>query len=179
MRKTLPVLLLLTACEDFWDAPVPTGTTGVSQCAFADQMEVPGAAMSLTQVQLNTSTYNASFVPGKVYDVEGYSGCWSEDSNQMTWIFEANGEPLGTLSVVTPTTTGNLDMATTTPGFVLSFIEGGQGSTYYGSSGPVFSNTHFTTGAWVVDSLSPLEMTITGQAQNAGDVLSITLAAEG
>ena len=180
MRTTLPFLLLLTACEDFWDAPVPTGTgDGLTDCQFDDMEEVPGASMTITNLRVNNISYNAAF-RATSYDPEGYSACWNPDTEQMTWIFEQSGVPVGTLSAVLPETTGNLDMATTSPGFALTFFDSGaSGYTGYGGGGSTFTNTHFTTGAWVVDSLAPFEHTITGQAQNQGEILEVTLSARG
>lgn len=165
--------MALSGCEGFWEDPPTTSDTGSTGDCLGG-VEVASAGMTITNLQLDVATFNAVFNEGTTYDDYGYNACYNESSGEMSWIFEANGEPLGKLSAVVQAI-GAQDMSSATNSrFTFTFYESGSNG-----SAVSFSNTQFTIGTWQVDSLDPLSMTIAGAQANTGsNLLEVTLSAE-
>ncbi len=165
MRTAIPILLVLSAC-DGWEG-TRTGTQTDNGCLGATEVMAADAGMTVTSLLFDGQTYVAVFAE-TTYDDRGYSACFNPDTGTARWVFEANNEPLGALTMNVDQT-GNIDMQGDGASFVIDFYE----------SGVRFSNLDFVTGQWVVDAITPtIDTTILGDARVGSDFLTINLAAE-
>ncbi len=182
--RLIPFVLLVVGCGPL-GGDSGLGNPSGANCFQSTWEPLYAGGMTITAMQLNTSSYFPTYEHGKSYPGRGVAGCFDPNGSAMRWIFEAEGEPLGALWAEV-TSSGNQDLQGSTASFTFEFF--GDSPTTIGDTGTsvsygttdalYFDNNEFLTGAWVVDTVNPLAFTIQGQVQGPNN-LQVNLAAEG
>ncbi len=181
--RLIPFVLLVVGC-----GPLGGDTSGGSAaggCFDPTWQPLSAGGMTVLSMQLNTLSYFPTYEHGKTYKGRGVAGCFDPNGSGMRWIFETEGEPLGSLSAQV-TTGGNIDLQSSINTFTFEFF--GDSPTSTGDSGGAISygttdalyvaSGDFLTGAWFVETANPLAFSIQGEVQG-GTSFIVDLAAEG
>ena len=164
------VSFLLAGCGPWSPGDSGTATGGGADCVDFGFEAAASPSMTVTQMVYNAGALATTFDPNADYQEWGPSGCYNPSSGEFQWVFESGGQPVGALRAQA-TTEGNQDLASTTGG-TLEFrmykddlVE------------TTFTNVHFVSGTYTVNSLDPFQVTVNGNANNNGNTLMVNLTA--
>lgn len=165
----LPILLM--AC-DMGPPPVfgEDTASGDPGCARADWVPASSAQMSISALSVDASTRIAYFQPGATYEGHGPSACVDPDGGGARFIFTVGDEPFGAVTLIADET-GSLSLADDGTFQVEIFGHIDEPVT--------FEPSHFVFGGWDVQSLLPLQTTVTNASgQKEGRLLTLSFVAE-
>lgn len=150
----------LVGCEGTGGVYVPPGD--VLTCANPAHEPTDGG-MTFLALRSGAVDFFPIFVSDTQYEDYGASLCRDPVTGTVRWIFESNGDPLGSVEMLA-TTVGNADLQSSAQTFTIEIFAN---TTTYGSvisQAATVTNQDFVSGAWVIDSLTPtLEATVQGE----------------
>lgn len=160
------VAIINTACSDA--ALNGVDDTAAGTCSGgADFVEASAASMTITRLQVDNQPVQATFSSSSVFGGEP-SACFDAATNTASLIIQVGNKSYGTITFGSGVE-GQIDLDGSAGTLIIDL---------HGDDTPViFGKNQFTTGSWFVNSLTPLDVDVQGDANANGRFLSITMAA--
>lgn len=166
--RVFPLALLLAACGPLGEGRTPT-TPGDQTCPNPDWMVASSADMTFLSMVIGAESFFPDYDDGAVYPGYGPAACFDPASDEVVFVFENNGEAMGSLLVNAPVA-GNIDLADPQGAyFTLRIFPAGGGGSGTPPTGTevVITQSDVVSGSWVVETTDPLAFSLQGQTTGA------------